>query len=56
MESTSKEDLIEVFISTSAFSVVVCFLEGVETNLRDLKNGVPLKNDKLISIQECFES
>jgi len=37
-------------MTPKALRVVTCFLEGVETSLNDLKNGVFLKNIKFIKM------
>jgi hypothetical protein len=44
----STEDFIEEFIVLRALRVVTCFLDGDDTSLRDLKNGVFLKNIKFM--------
>ena len=44
------EDLIDRLMTRKALSVVVCFLLGVDTSLKDLKNGVFLKNTVLTYI------
>jgi len=44
----STEDFIEVLIVPSALSVVTCFLDGEDTSLSDLKNGVFLKKTKFM--------
>lgn len=48
VDSMSTEDFIEVLIVPSALSVVTCFLDGEDTSLSDLKNGVFLKKTKFM--------
>ena len=48
VESIKSEDFIDVFTTRNACNEIVCFLEGVETRRRVLKNVVFLKNKVLI--------
>lgn len=44
------EDLIDELIVPNALSVVTCFLEGEDTSLNDLKNGVFLKKTRFMNM------
>jgi hypothetical protein len=50
------EDFIDKLITRRPFSVVVCFLLGVDTSLIDLKKGVFLKKIGLTYIHEFLLS
>jgi hypothetical protein len=56
VESITTEDFIERLITLKPFRVVMCFLLGVDTNLKDLKNGVFLKKTVLTKIHEFLLS